>query len=246
MSLLARYREGEVVEVWQELVDQEAAVRDAPLASEAEAVAAEFAVAVQRDLELLHEGLTRLGYHFARPGHALRLATEGAEELIRAFETEIGPLPLALRAFYLRVESVDFSGELPKWLPAGPLRADSPRATLIEPTQCYSDPLVVPALEALYRECTTRASELAELDPDEGLLVTFSPDYLGKTEGSGGLYGILLPDPCADTDLELDEPCGFVSYLRRAIAWSGFPGFAHYEGPPLTDLEQLREGLLPF
>ena len=75
--------------------------------------------------------------------------------------------------------------------------------------------------------------------------MVLSPDILHKNNTSGGpAYKVLLPDARADTDLldlQLYLPVPgrywdgirtaetFVQYLRRSLAWGGFPGWAFNE-----------------
>lgn len=246
-KLLDRYRAGEIGEVWQELIDLDAAVRQPAQLAAARAVADEAMTRALQNLELLVQRLRAAGYHFARPEQALVVA-EGAAAAaeIARFEAELGPLPVAVAAFYARIVEVDLSGTFEAWEPPGALRPESSLALLADDARCYCDPLVVPPLIALRNELSERRDELEELEDDEALLVSFSGDAMAKRDGKGGLYGIVLPDPGFDTDLEAYDATTFTDYLRDALRWGGFPGWLHYAEPPVATIETLRADFLPF
>lgn len=246
MSYLERYLGAEPQPVWQELLDRGDAVRNGDLVQDATAVAMEAMGRVRRNLEQIVARLDELDYRFADREAALRKADRDVEALIAAFEQRVGPLPLALQAFYRQVGGVDWRGEMPGWSPPSALVADSPFNAVVDEAICYTDPLMVPTLRALLDECEARQDEVASLERDEGLMVTFSPDYLGKTEASGGLYGVLLPDPGLDTDLDVFVATTFADYLRDALRWGGFPGLINYQAPDVITIEALRDGLESF
>jgi hypothetical protein len=208
MNYLERYQNGEYEQVWKELQDLDANVRNEPYYSQAQEVAAETMRRVRRNCERIISRLQNLGYIFGRfpdgtrrsgrippfmpPSPKMRAASE-------ELESEAGPLPLSLTAFWQEVGAVDLVGMHPAW-PAG------------------LDPLVVDPPEG----------PLAELyDDDEEIFVYLAPDEFHKDNVSGGdPYGLVLPNPAADF-LFMYEPHDllFVPYLRLAILqWGGFPG----------------------
>ncbi len=241
-SLIERYRGGEAVEVWQELIAQDDAVRHGDLRDEAIAVAKVAMTRVRRNVERLIERLDTLGYRFLRRDAALAPADPATNDLIAHIEAQAGPVPFALAAFYRHIGEIDLRGELPAWEPPGPLAPGSPLIGIGHEDHAYTDPLVVPPLADLADELQTRADELADLAPDEALLLALSGDALAKRDGPdhGGLYGILLPDPAFDTDLEAHTATTFGDYLRDALRWGGFPGWATYAAPPVDQIEALR------
>lgn len=246
MSILENYLAGEELSTWQALLDRGDGVRDATVLEEASAVAAEAMARVRRNVERVHARLVARGYQFADSSLALCPADPDVETLIATFEQRIGPLPLALQAFYRELGAIDWRGEMPSWRAPGPLHVDSPLNAVVDESSCYADPLMVPPLVALLEECESRRDELEGLEQDEGLIVTFSPDFLGKVEGSGGLYGLLLPDAGLDTDLEGFYATTFCDYLRDALRWGGFPGLIHYQRPDIATVEALRADLESF
>ncbi|PIE17779.1 MAG: hypothetical protein CSA65_07715 [Proteobacteria bacterium] len=249
-SLIERYEAGETVEVWQELIDADAAVRQSggEVAAQARGVAERAMRRVRGNVELLIGRLEELGYRFSRREAAITAPAADTDALVEQVEAQIGPLPLALVAFYRQIGEIDLRGELPAWEPPGAWADGAPLAGVADDARCYADPLVVPPLRALVDQLEELAEELAALEPEEALLIGFSGDALAKREGddAGGLYGILLPDPAFDTDLEAHGATTFGDYLRDALRWSGFPGWIHYAEPPLETIEALRANFERF
>jgi hypothetical protein len=243
MSYYERYQKEECVAVWQELLDQGEAARQAPLLEDARQTAELCMRRARASIERLVERLKNDGYRFTNDP----LAASGDVDAQLDRLTSVGPLPIALEAFYRQLGAVDLRGQHPELAKLGPLRETSTLATIGDPEQyVYSDPLVVPPLEALVDEALDRRAELEQLEPDEGLMITFSGDIIAKAEPTGGVYGILLPDGSLDTDLDVHTATTFADYLRDALRWGGFPGLHHYEGPPLALIERLRADFEPF
>jgi hypothetical protein len=78
--------------------------------------------------------------------------------------------------------------------------------------------------------------------------INISPDVNHKSNISGGDgYDLLLPDPAADAILEgCEGRLTFVSYLRNAFQWGGFPGLEGQPDCPTAILDRLRADLLPI
>jgi hypothetical protein len=248
LSLIERYDAGDATEVWQELIDHDGAVREGDLASEATAIAERAMRRVKGNVERLVARLDELGYRFTRREGALTPPADDTEALIARVESEIGPLPMALVAFYRQIGEIDLRGELTAWEPPGAWVEGAPLDGVADDARCYADPLVVPPLAALVNELEQHAEELKELEPEEALLIGFSGDALAKREGddAGGLYGILLPDPAFDTDLDAHDATTFGDYLRDALRWGGFPGWINYAEPPVATIEALRADFEAF
>ena len=229
MNYLERYQNGEHEQVWKELQDLGAEVRNEPHLAQAQAVAAETMRRVRRNCEKILARLQKMGYVFGRypdgsrrssrmpafmPASARMQST--AEEL----EAEAGPLPLSLKAFWQEVGAIDLVGMHPSW-PSG------------------LDPLVVDPPEG----------PLAELyDEEEETFVSLAPDDLHKDNVSGGdPYGLILPNPAMDFMFMYERhELMFVPYLRLAILqWGGFPGLDG-TGTPFEPLPQLTADLELF
>lgn len=233
MTYLERYLSGEYEQVWKDLQALGSSIRNESHYSEAYEVATETMRRVRRNCERLVSRLENLGYIFGTYPSGKRreyqaepltppsdaMSAERAE-----LESEAGPLPISLVAFWQEVGAVDFVGMHPAW-PDGldPLVVDPPEG----------------ALSWIYD---------TEEDDEEGRFAALAPDDLHKDNVSGGdPYGVLLPDLSADFVFQY-EPHGllFVPYLRLAILkWGGLPGLDGND-LPLEPLEQLTAGLEPF
>ena len=257
MNYLERYRNGEYVQVWDELRALGPAVRKEPHYSQARDVAAETMRRVRRNCELLVDRLNSMGYVFGTyPDGSTGYYTEGPlvaldkekRSAMVQLEREAGPLPISLVAFWQEVGLVDFVGMKPEW-PDG------------------LDPLVVigpdGAQAMLYEEDRDEyeddddenddSDEYEEDDEDDDSaagewFAALAPDDLHKDNVSGGdPYGVALPNASADfVFLNESHDLPFVSYLRLAILqWGGFPG---WEGNKIRfeSLGELVAGLEPF
>jgi hypothetical protein len=135
-------------------------------------------------------------------------------------ESEAGPLPLSLVAFWQEVGAIDLVGMHRSWTSGlDPLVVDPPE-----------DPL-----SDLYEE-------------EDGVFVCLAPDDLHKDNVSGGdPYGLHLPNPSADFLFMYERhDLLFVPYLRLAILrWGGFPGLDGQE-ISFEPLQELVAGLEPF
>jgi len=233
MNYLERYRNGEHEQVWNELQALGAAVRRAPHAAQAQAVAAETMRRVRRNCELLVSRLDGLGYRFGTYPDGSRRSTVAEpiadpSDTMRAdcaeLEEQAGPLPLSLVAFWQEVGAVDLVGMHPAW-PDGlyPLVVDPPEG----------------ALSFLFDEEESDAA---------GWFAGLAPDDLHKDNVSGGdPYGVRLPNPSADFLFVYERHnLLFVPYLRLAILrWGGFPGLDG-RADQFEPLAGLIAGLEPF
>jgi len=237
VTYLARYHAGEYVAVWEELQSLGPAVRDEPHFSQAQAVAAETMRRVRRDCESLASRLRAMGYNFGKYPDGSRRSynpppitppSKAIRDDCSELETQAGPLPISLVAFWHEVGAVDFVGMQRGW-PSGldPLVVDPPEG----------------ALSFLFD------LEGQEADPEGATFFAgLAPDELHKDNVSGGdPFGVNLPNPSADFKFQ-NEQHGllFVPYLRVAILrWGGFPGLDGMAAP-FEPLSGLVEGLEPF
>jgi len=208
-----RYLNGDHEGVWKQLQDLGSDVRLEPHFSDACAVAAETMRRVQRNCERIVSRLRSMGYSFNAFPDGSRRHYVG-EPLVRPsqtfrtdcdeLESQAGPLPISLTAFWQEVGAVDFVGRCISW-PDGldPLVVDPPEG----------------ALSFLYEE----EDEVGDM----GWFAGLAPDDLHKDNTSGGdPYGVNLPNPSADFRFVNERhDLLFVSYLRLAILrYGGFPG----------------------
>lgn len=108
MTFYDRYQSGECREVCSELVAMGDAVRESMILDDATAVAHEFVSRAIHNLKLIHSRLLDLGYAFRRPQEALVVRETPCYRAVNAFEQEMGTLPLVLKEWHARVESLDF------------------------------------------------------------------------------------------------------------------------------------------
>lgn len=263
---LERYLAGECQAVWDELLAQGSAIQQEPLASDAVPVAQETMRRVRYNIELLIPRLRALGYRF---GKAQRASSQiviidptrldefledylaeypifqppppDTPRLLDELEQRVGVLPLSLRAFYLEIGGVNFTGMHP-WVP---------RVLDYDPLFIYP---LADVLEEVELFGNLDASELEEDDDTPAARDTdlwLSPDAVIKFNNSGGdPYFITAPNASIDgTFHDSYHDITFVEYLRLCFRSGG-----------LTDLEQeehsikevgdtlayLRDGLLPI
>lgn len=246
MNYLQDYKNGHIDKVWQSLIELDIDINKDEYKTAALEVANEVTTRFLNNLNLLIEGLDQMGYQFKNRQEVFERAPEENLNLIEKFEKEIGALPLFFKALYQKIGSVDLRGEFEHWSPPGQIRSGSTLELIADPKKCYSDPLYIPPLRALLNEIEARTDEIANLDANESLLISFSGDAIEKCEGEGGLYGILLPDASFDTDFEGPISTSFGDYLRNAMRWAGFPGLIEYQNPPIDDINALRKNFLEF
>jgi hypothetical protein len=111
---LERYRRGECVQVWAELVALGGQIREPRLSAEAMSVAREIMTRARANIELLAPRLKSLGYQFAHPDRVFVPADEDFRSLVSDMEQRGGTLPLSLRAWCDVVGEVNFMGSHPK------------------------------------------------------------------------------------------------------------------------------------
>lgn len=270
-TYLDRYLVGEREAVWAELTALGAAIQHEPLAADAQAVARETMRRARANVELLVERLTSVGYRFlADPYVPPRDESLAA---LRELEARYGLLPLSLRTWYEVVGEVDFMGAYPRlssyeevdlrnmgmWLQGQRLRVSLvPELRVLGPLPdpdpdpdvgICSDPLVVwPCNEGLVDELDEEPEQPGG-EPRIVHSLCLAPDALMKANVSGG-DGPHLDFAAArmDAALRSDDWDGvpFITYLRTAFAWGGFPGLRYAKNAPRDLLTPLCEGLLPL
>jgi hypothetical protein len=281
-TYLARYHAGEHAQVWAELQALGAGVRAEPIYGDARAVARETMRRVRRDIALLLARLDALGYAFyadpaayteapwGTPGtrdYPPRLAAPDAdaEGRLDEIERDLGPFPLALRAFYAVVGAVNLLGE-PARAPA--VGADVDNSAISEGAGAAPgwrsgtelDPLFIYGLRTTY--AAWRGLREAGAEERARYCPLLFPDFLGKY-GLAGVGPVQVEFPGAGMDGRLwfedgalPGPQGgdflFVEYLRYTLLRrGGFAGLGMPEYPdesPLAEplLSRLTQRLLPF
>lgn len=234
-----RYRNGERLQVWQELIQLDSAVRDPRYFVEATAVARETMRRARHNIEQIIGKLDRLGYRFTvsidyfgdlkqqlspdpsrLPSRTNPLVFKPAEanapNRLDALEKTIaGPLPLSIRHWWEQIAFVCLAGVHETLSPGDPDGLS---------------PLVI-------WEFDDEWAELIDLTKFNltGFQLSLERDA----------YAIRIPDPGADVKIRPDGHW-FVPYLREVFEWGGFPGWAHRPGAPGKELDYLREALLPI
>jgi hypothetical protein len=194
---------------------------------------------------------------------------------LRDLEAQYGVLPLSIETWYAVVGTVDFTGVYPRLSTYEGMGADGyvdmlmggERIRIRSPFPFYvqgapsatepldpdagiaSDPLVIfPCIDALVDILEAPPDQLAG-EPHVTYSLGFAPDALIKANVSGGDGPhIDFGDPRMDAPLSGDDWEGvpFVTYLRTAFAWGGFPGLRDAVNPPRDLLAFLCDGLLPL
>jgi hypothetical protein len=257
-----RYRAGQHVVVWQELIALGAAVRQEPLLSEATTVCKEIVRRAEINLHILHRRLLDLGYEFAEPEAALKVAAEDAARRVEEFEGEFGTIPIVARIWYTTLESVNFcqadrqraylKGGFP---PSGPdiYGLGSHPVLYFQSLERSREQLKT--LKAEHEHYAKEARELGhEYHPTEFGFHLFLGGWASNCDPKGfalpcnGVDGVIFNDGGGDAY--------FVDELRKAFQWGGFPFWAwSLDKPKFYSpmeyrpnfeklLPQLKEGLL--
>jgi hypothetical protein len=233
-SYFERYRAGERLAVWQELVALGGRIQHPSLNEDALEVARETMGRVLVNVTTIASRMVEEGYtlgEFRAPPPA------DTEANIAQIEREAGVLPLSLRAFYEVVGAVSLLGQ------------PSDGELYYQPSEVYPDPLeTMPVDYAVYELREWKERRMADGNDETGPFeVSVSADDYHKADVSGGeAYRIVISEPSMDGKLANERhDLLFVDYLRLSFAWGGFPGFDRPEArPPMALIKKLRQGLL--
>jgi len=217
-SWVERYVNGEYESVWAEVLALGPRASDPAFAADVDALARETMRRALRNVEALKSLLPSIGwrFHFPMSGpptdHCVH-APPGTDvhEKITVLETQCGPLPASIRAWWEVVGTVSFMRE--------------PVDQLDEP---LPDPLVVAPIESVIAEFHEWAADPERRRLEPRFRAPLAPDELHKDDISGGApYELELPSSAADGVL-LNEwhNATFVAYLREAFRWAGVPGWS--------------------
>ena len=164
------------------------------------------------------------GFRFDRPEDVFPGPDRRTQTIIERIESAAGPLPQALKLFWLRVGSVDFSGHHPKWRGCeflDQLVVFPPSVALAELEEFLSD-----------REERMRANFPYS--------VPIAPDIFHKADVSGGPpYSLAVPATAEDPPvLDAMPAVSFLEHIEHALRYAGFPGLADCAQHtwPLADL----------
>ena len=156
----------------------------------------------------------------------------------------VGPLPIALDAYWRHVGPVDLSGSFPDWDPP----ANEFEGLARDVTPRFTDPLESLGVGMVLDYVDDDGNLILSRHGDDRWTVQWAADELTKAGISGGCYEIQVPDLVAD-------PISFghrhrpgitlVEYLRLTFEWGGFPGF-EFNPPVPPEIAMLRTGLLPI
>ncbi len=242
-SLLDRYLSGDRVAVWDEMIRLGPLIRREPVFSEALPVVREVVDRCHSNLKKLHGRLIELGYDFAKPGSALVEADPGAEDRIRTIEDRLGTLPMLVREWYRRFESVNFSQSWPQQLETVASGVGG---------LGFNGTLIMQDLDA----CRAQSEEWEPSSPETQ--TAFLP--LGPYASNCDAMGFRLPDLGVD-GIYYNDGGGdtyFIQHLRETFAWGGFPFCAGFLKRhrlirnlcAIPDVDRilpiLREGMLPI
>ena len=212
-SWLERYRSGDLVQVWTEIVAVGPDLwLDARTLKDAGAVAQETMRRARANVERLVELLPSVGYVFAQYDEqpVFEAPDAGIVGQLDVLEGRIGALPLALRAWYEEVGRVNLVGSHPEW------------------EYAYDDALVVDApIDYVSSEYELWEADRGTERERSRFVIDLAPDYLHKANVSGGVpYGVEVPSRSGDCLLIGEHhQTTFVNYLRIAFRWGGFPGW---------------------
>lgn len=246
VTLLAQYEAGEFEAVWESIRSH--AKLDDSLRDDVLAVANATMRRVAENADLLAERLRLRGWKALAAEHSdLRTRPSPKDDAIisRAVEINGGPIPPSLLAFWKVVGGINWVWDYRNNEAVPNLGVDLPMDEM-DPL-CVDSPGVITYLFEEWEDEQESAPGCKLATP---FRIDLSPDYLHKTNISGGMpYAILVPFAGADpvfTDERHALP--FVDYLRLAFKWAGFPGLEdHAERDDVRRfVTEFGNGLVPF
>jgi hypothetical protein len=225
---------------WASFVAQDHRLVDPGFRAEALEAARVVMRRARENVETIVDRLHSRGYRFEFPDHAHRPPPAEARSWAGELAARGVFLPVAFQAWIEEVGTVILMGTDPGWPKCG--RSD--RGAI-----WYADPLVVFGdFEYLVSEWEgwKFRVERSGLEYEGLFAIPFAPDDLHKAGVSGGAHYSLLTDRPTVDGLVLNERHGFsfVTHLRHAFEWGGFPGFEDIEDRPVEFLRVMREGLV--
>jgi hypothetical protein len=127
MSYLERYRNGEVVQVWEELIALGDQVREEPLYSDARAVARETMERARRNIETIYKRLQSIGYQFEAE-RSYKKGPDQAADLLNGLRDQLAGDSMLESMFGRMLGSLEsMSEQLGQMFPAADQPVESPK-----------------------------------------------------------------------------------------------------------------------
>jgi hypothetical protein len=199
---LSRYQNGLQKEVWAEMLNLGARIREPNVLPFAVAVVRETMKRCRENIERLFNSLKEADYSFEYPNEIFVPPSLNVIEKISELEQKVGIIPLSICAWYEIVGSVNFIAD--------------PES---EWTEDYPDPIYVSDFGYIFEYNKENWSR-------HFYKISISPDDYHKADVSGGTpYEVSLPNLSVDALFENEKRnTTFVDYMRIAFANNGFPG----------------------
>lgn len=217
---------------------------DTDLAEEAQLVCDDMALRARRNIEVIVDRLSEVGYRFhtndddQTPVVPFIPATAGAAEHAGWLREQFAVVPMTLLSWVRLVGDVWLVGTHPDW-----------------PESSSGDPLVIQVEGTHYSESSIREYFTDEFDrwsewndehPGTRFVLPLAPDRYHKENVSGGEpYGVALPDGCVDGLFVAESTMPFVSYLNWVFDNGGFPWPAGSDAQARVR-RALRKDMLPL
>ncbi|HRJ78521.1 MAG: hypothetical protein HUU03_05205 [Planctomycetaceae bacterium] len=175
-------------------------------------------------LELIDE-LASSGYLFEGAESPHVEAEAGAQEYLAELWERGIFVPLSVQAWMIEVGCVNLCGSHPNWPKATYAKEGTSTHDVV-----YTDPFVVEVTPEYISYLIDERDSAPELAA-EPFLLDVAPDHLHKANISGGTpYAVDASFPQVEPLLLYERHCtSFTDYVRRSIAWSGFPGMDYVE-----------------
>lgn len=232
-TYLERYAAGEHEAVWNELRALGPAIRDASHVADAQAVARATMDLVARNVQAIAGNLDAAEYQLLSP--AAPPASANVTAHLAALEELVGPLPIAVRAFYETFDGISLAQDVEAEIDDSPVLSSG---LLDELGRC--DPLVVASLEHVLADARAQRARGVS-----AVALYVGPDPLCKgtidDEMPDENPARLLPGGAMDGELTGGGRGNFVDWLRRYVSLGGFAGAIDK-----ADRDHLAAGVVPF
>ncbi len=207
---------------WAILVSQDYRLGDVGFRSDVTVYARQMMRKAGDAFKRIIEQLDQQNYRFANPNGPISAPEYHIVDRINEFRNRQIFVSVALEAWLCEIGTIDLTGSHPDWSRSGYNFGDDKPMSEVIMTDAFVCEVTVDYLDYLYNEWLS-------LDEHRRIpiRIDFSPDHLHKANVSGGPpYQLSAHAPAIDA-LVLNERHGlsFVSMVRLALCWRGFPGF---------------------